>query len=152
MKAGINVGREEKTALENGIYWEDTWATVWGNVDQQKCVSCLTTQDVFVDFVLILDRDGRIEDFIIGILKKTTEDPRTSGLKSLCSSVHTAQYWFPWFILSWMNLSQRPEARFAHCIPTKTSETTWVWIPNERKHQEDKVTPVYLSFIRTGRP
>lgn len=70
MRAGINVGREEKTALENGIYWEDTWATMWGNVDQQRCVSCLTTQDVFVDFVLIMDRDGRIEGFVMDRDKK----------------------------------------------------------------------------------
>lgn len=43
---------------------------MWGNVDQQRCVSCLTTQDVFVDFVLIMDRDGRIEGFVMDRDKK----------------------------------------------------------------------------------
>lgn len=44
---------------------------MWGNVDQQRCVSCLTTQDVFVDFVLIMDRDGREKVLSwIGLKKK----------------------------------------------------------------------------------
>lgn len=153
MRAGINVGREEKTALENGIYWEDTWATMWGNVDQQRCVSCLTTQDVFVDFVLIMDRDGRIEGFIMDRdKKKKTEYPRTSDLKKLCSSVQTAQYWFSWFILGRISLSQRLKAQFAHHIPTKKKlNNMCVNVKTKKKQmQGDEVTTVYLSFIWTG--